>query len=85
MSFDEIVSAIVKDVLVVDSWDSLVVKAFVCVNKRVVSECLLFGIIVFRPTTMDKIFFVVDTFSDVDFPGRLVLRKAAESKVVNGC
>jgi hypothetical protein len=60
---------------------------------RVASECLLFGIFVFLPgtvvvgfpTTMDRIFLVVDTFSDVDFPGKLVLRNTAESKVVNGC
>ena len=35
------------------------------------------------PTTMDRIFLVVDTFSDVDFPGKLVLGNTAESKVVN--
>jgi len=92
VSFDETVSVIVSDVLVVDSW-VLVTKDFVCVNKRVVSECLLFGIFVLLlgtvvvgfPTTMDRIFLVVDTFSDVDFPGKLVLGNTAESKVVNGC
>ena len=46
---------------------------------------LLGTVVVAFPTTMDRIFLVVDTFSDVDFPGKLVLCTTAESKVVNGC